>query len=556
MPIFTLKTTQARVALLVGVLALTAAVTTIIGMVNAAAVQQDLVEIEQYASLLDQHAQTRASLLKQQIAVKDVTLTQAGRAYDFGMVYQTQSQIDEYLYQQEMEYWEEPVLEGLADSNDLLNEQIDQFLVKMNEENIDPEAMTEDVLDRIDPAAEEMEAWVLELADYDRLALREQVAAIQQRARVNLLVGQAALLVLAGLIIWGVYSTQRIAAPIEHLTGAIVAFENNTYTPDLLAGDVQRPDELGGLARAVGGMAQSISESNRLKEQFLKAAQRFIPEQYLEFLEKESITQVQLGDHVSAEMAVMFSDIRGFTSLSEKMSAQENFDFVNEYLKLVSPIIQKHEGFIVKFLGDGMMAIFPYGVDDAVRAGIDKARMVQRFNEQLKERGLPPITVGIGIHTGPMMVGMIGEEMRMQGDAFSDNVNLTSRIEGLNKFFGTSMIISEDTLRQLPQPVTFQMRYLGKALVKGRTTPLAMYEIYEGLQPAEVALKEATRPAFEQALELYVQGSFMEAGQVFNQVLEKNPGDHTARYYLERCADLLGQPIPAGWDGTIIMDAK
>jgi class 3 adenylate cyclase len=238
------------------------------------------------------------------------------------------------------------------------------------------------------------------------------------------------------------------------------------------------------------------------------------------------------------------------------MSAQENFDFVNEYLKLVSPIIQKHEGFIVKFLGDGMMAIFPYGVDDAVRAGIDKARMVQRFNEQLKERGLPPITVGIGIHTGPMMVGMIGEEMRMQGDAFSDNVNLTSRIEGLNKFFGTSMIISEDTLRQLPQPVTFQMRYLGKALVKGRTAPLAMYEIYEGLPPTEVALKEATRPAFEQALELYAQGSFMEAGQVFNQVLEKNPVDRTARYYLERCADLLGQPIPAGWDGTIIMDAK
>jgi len=556
MPIFTLKTTQARVALLVGVLALTAAVTTILGMVNAAAVQQDLVEIEQYASLLDQHAQARASLLKQQIAVKDVTLTQAGRAYDFGMVYQTQSQIEDYIYQQEMEYWEEPVLEGLAASNDLLSEQIDQFLVQMNEENIDPEVVTEEVLDSIDPAAEEMEAWVLELADYDRLALREQVAAIQQRARVNLLVGQAALLVLAGLIIWGVYSTQRIAAPIEHLTSAIVAFENNTYTADLLARDVQRPDELGGLARAVGGMAQSISESNRLKEQFLKAAQRFIPEQYLEFLEKESITQVQLGDHVSAEMAVMFSDIRGFTALSEKMSAQENFDFVNEYLKLVSPIIQKHEGFIVKFLGDGMMAIFPYGVDDAVRAGIDKARMVQRFNEQLKERGLPPITVGIGIHTGPMMVGMIGEEMRMQGDAFSDNVNLTSRIEGLNKFFGTSMIISEDTLRQLPQPVTFQMRYLGKALVKGRTVPLAMYEIYEGLSPTEVTLKEATRPAFEQALELYTQGSFMEAGQVFNQVLEKNPGDRTARYYLERCADLLGQPIPAGWDGTIIMDAK
>ncbi len=554
---FSLKTTQARIALLVGVLALTAAVNAILGIASAAAVQQQLAEVEQQANLLDQHARARASLLKQQIAVKNLLLTEEGQAKDYGLLYQNSTQMEDYVFNQEMEFGDqEPAIQNLAASNEQLNTQIEQFYTGLEDENADPEAILSEIPDQIDQTAEALEAQVLALSDQDAQGLRSQVAAIQQSLQTNLLFGQIALLVLAGFIIWGVYSTQKIAAPIENLTGAIVAFENNTYTPDLLEQDMQRPDELGQLARAVGSMAQSISESNRLKEQFLKAAQRFIPEQYLEFLEKDSITKVSLGDHVSAEMAVMFSDIRGFTTRSEKMTAQENFDFVNEYLQLVSPIIQKHEGFIVKFLGDGMMAIFPYGVDDAVQAGIDKARMVQQFNEQLAARGLPPISVGIGIHTGPMMVGMIGEELRMQGDAFSDNVNLTSRIEGLNKFYGTSMIISEDTLRQLPQPVTFHMRSLGKALVKGRTTPLGMYEVYEGLSPADQARKEATKPDFERALGLYARGLFAEAGQAFSRVLETDPNDRTARTYLELCAEHLDRPLPAGWDGTIVMDSK
>jgi adenylate cyclase len=390
----------------------------------------------------------------------------------------------------------------------------------------------------------------------DLKGLHSQISAIEERIRTNMLVGQVTLIILVFLVIWGVYETMNISTPLDNLTSAIVAFENKTYTPELLAQDVKRPDELGQLARAVSGMAQSISESNRLKEEFLQAAQRFIPTQYLEFLEKDNITKVKLGDHVSAEMAVMFSDIRGFTTMSEKMTAQENFDFINEYLKLVSPIIQKHEGFIVKFLGDGMMAIFPYGAGDAIQAGIEKSAMVQTFNQTLKSRGLGSITVGIGVHSGSMMVGMVGEELRMQGDAFSDNVNLTSRIEGLNKFYGTSMIISEDILRQIPQPVNFKLRYLGKAVVKGRATPLGMYEVYEGLSQEVVSLKETTRPDFERGVDLYIKGKFAEAGHMFSQVLEKDNSDKTARLYLENCAEWLERPLPTGWNGSIVMDAK
>lgn len=203
-----------------------------------------------------------------------------------------------------------------------------------------------------------------------------------------------------------------------------------------------------------------------------------------------------------------------------------------------------------------MMAIFPYGVADALRAGIEKAQAVQEFNAILKQRGLPPISVGIGIHTGPMMVGMIGEDLRMQGDAFSDNVNLTARLEGLNKFYGTSMIISEDTLAQMPQPVTFKMRSLGKAVVKGRINALGLYDVYEGLPAEHVAMRESTRPDFERAIALYQQGKFKEAASLFERVIERDPADKAAKLYLEACAQMLERPLPANWDGAIVMDAK
>jgi hypothetical protein len=191
-----------------------------------------------------------------------------------------------------------------------------------------------------------------------------------------------------------------------------------------------------------------------------------------------------------------------------------------------------------------------------VKAGVEKELAVQEFNKGLKARGLGSITVGIGIHTGDMMVGMIGEELRMQGDAFSDNVNLTSRIEGLNKFYGTSMIISEDTLKELPKTVNLKMRYLGKAIVKGRITPLGMYEIYHGMSPEVIELRDTIKADFETGVRLYAEGKFIDAAQCFEKVLACDASDKTARYYLESCADLASQPKPEGWTGAIVMDSK
>jgi class 3 adenylate cyclase len=544
---------RGRLALLVGALILTAAWTALIVIVNAATFQQQLALIEQSSATLQQNAEARAGLLRMQSAIKNTFITEEYRAQDYGDYWQYSEQFDDFLYAKSLKG--EDVTE-IQNNLARLDEMVVSFFDSSLEDDPDWDALSAVNIDEIDPIIAVLDADVRAFYTRDMAIQRAEILEIQESIRFNIIVGQVVFLLLAALLIWSVYETINITKPLDSLTCAIVAFENKTYKPELLAEDAARPDEMGELSRAVDAMANSITESNHIKEQFLHAAQRFIPSQYLEFLEKDSITKVQLGDHVSAEMAVMFSDIRGFTTLSEKMTAQENFNFVNEYLKLVSPIIQKHEGFVVKFLGDGMMAIFPYGAADAVQAGIEKARAVQAFNDTLKSRGLPPISVGIGIHTGPMMVGMIGEDLRMQGDAFSDNVNLTARLEGLNKFYGSSMIISDDIVREIAHPENFKMRLLGKAIVKGRVNALGLHEVYDGLPPELVEIREATRADFERAVFLYQHAKFGEAGKLFEKVLQRDPDDKAAKLYLKACSQMFEKTLTASWDGAIIMDAK
>ena len=326
---------------------------------------------------------------------------------------------------------------------------------------------------------------------------------------------------------------------VDKLTQAAFAVEQDTFQSGSLSDVVERGDELGQLARVFTQMVKTVktreTELKRLTDSFA----RFFPGEYLKFLRKDSVTEVQLGDYVSKTMAVMFSDIRSFTTLSESMTPQENFNFVNTYLKRVSPEIRNHYGIIVKFLGDGMMAVFPDGADDAVASGIAKQKRVHEYNEERLAVGDLPLQVGIGIHVGHMMLGMVGEDNRIQGDAFSDNVNLTARLEGLTKFYGVSMLISGQTLEHLSNPDQYQIRFLDKAIVKGRNEAIAVYEVLDAENAEICHLKLQTQPNFAQGVSYYRERAFTDAKACFERVLGVHPLDKTANLYLERVEWLL-----------------
>jgi class 3 adenylate cyclase/DNA-binding response OmpR family regulator len=350
---------------------------------------------------------------------------------------------------------------------------------------------------------------------------------------------------------------------VDKLTQAAFTVEQDTFQPESLSDVVDRGDELGQLARVFTQMVKTVKarekellDANAQTRGLKDSYARFFPSEYLQFLRKDSVTEVQLGDYVSKTMAVMFSDIRSFTNLSESMTPQENFNFVNAYLKRVSPEIRNHYGIIVKFLGDGMMAVFPEGADDAVKAGIAKQKRVQEYNEDRLAGGGLPIQVGIGIHVGHMMLGMVGEDNRIQGDAYSDNVNLTARLEGLTKFYGVSMLISGQTLEHLSNPAQYQIRFLDRASVKGRNEPIAVYEVLDAENEEICNLKLQTQADFEQGVSCYRDRALTDAKACFERVLAVNPLDKTAKLYVERVEWLLEHGVPENWNEAWVFSEK
>lgn len=286
------------------------------------------------------------------------------------------------------------------------------------------------------------------------------------------------------------------------------------------------------------------------------AYERFVPRQFLSFLEKESIIDVQLGDQVEKEMTVLFSDIRDFTSLSEKMTPAQNFRFVNGYLSRMEPIITKHHGFIDKYIGDAIMALFPTNADDAVRASIAMLRRLNHYNITRTRPDRQPIQIGIGLHTGRLMLGTVGGHSRMDGTVISDAVNLGARVEGLTKRYGATLLITEHTHAQLQDTTDYTMREIDRVAVKGKTEPVTLFDLFDGDVAKQIMLKKQTLTDFALALSLYRQQKFASAIDIFSDILRHNPQDQAARLYIARCRELQQRILPADWDGVFIATTK
>ncbi|MCK5523290.1 MAG: cache domain-containing protein [Thiomargarita sp.] len=280
----------------------------------------------------------------------------------------------------------------------------------------------------------------------------------------------------------------------------------------------------------------------------------FVPHQFLQILNKKSIIELQLGEQVQREMTILFSDIRGFTSLSEKMTPQDNFDFINSYLSQMEPVISQHHGFIDKYIGDGIMALFPTGADDAVRSAIAMLEKLVEYNQGRKRAGYSPISIGIGLNTGELMLGTIGGKNRMDGTVISDAVNVASRIEGLTKVYGSAMLITEYTYAKLADPSQYHIRMIDTVKVKGKSEKITIYEVFDADKAECILLKNQTRSDFKAGFMLYHDEQFNEARSFFEKVLQANSNDKVALLYLEHCLKILSMTIPKKPEILIVDD--
>lgn len=281
---------------------------------------------------------------------------------------------------------------------------------------------------------------------------------------------------------------------------------------------------------------------------------RFVPREFLRHLGKQSVTDVQLGDQVQREMTVLFSDIRSFTELSETMTPAENFDFLNAIFRRVGPLIRSHNGFIDKFIGDAIMALFPESPADALDTAIGMRSLLAAYNDRRRGQGFRAIETGTGIHTGTLMLGTIGEARRMDSTVISDAVNLTARLESLSKQYGASILISERVLIHLEDPSKYRYRFLDRVKVKGKKESVGVFEVFDGGAEDAIQRKMITRSDFERGLQLFHSEDFARSRVLFKEILSVDPTDTAARLYLQRAAHYMLHGPPPDWESGTSME--
>jgi class 3 adenylate cyclase len=301
-------------------------------------------------------------------------------------------------------------------------------------------------------------------------------------------------------------------------------------------------DPSGDLLFLLQAQQTTIDEARALNERLTQlndAFRRYVPQEFLRLLGKESVAHIKLGDCIERKMTVLFSDIRSFTTLSETMSPPATFEFINSYLRAMEPMVGRHHGFIDKYVGDAIMALFDGSPDDAVRAALDMLGALDGYNIGRARTGEKPIRIGIGINTGRLMLGTIGGEARMEGTVISDAVNLASRIESVTKHYGVDVLVSDDARSAMVDASAFELREIDHVRVRGKTQPVRLFEVCAADAPYVREGKVETKARFAEALAALYDRRFEEARALFEECAKRCPFDGAARLHADRCGEAL-----------------
>ncbi|MEP0856877.1 adenylate/guanylate cyclase domain-containing protein [Trichocoleus sp. DQ-U1] len=292
-------------------------------------------------------------------------------------------------------------------------------------------------------------------------------------------VNQALLVGTVGLFVGLVYAyilAKRLSDPVQRL---------QVSAARIAAGDLHHraeinlSDEIGALAKSFNEMSVALQTSFSKLQKTLKSFEHFVPDKFLAVIAPEGIENIQVGVSATRTMTILFCDIRGYSSMAEQMTPQQTFSFLNDFLECMGLPIEESGGFIDKYIGDAIMALFDdEGTDSAVRAAILMQQTLSLFNEARMQKGLPAIAVGIGIHRGEVVMGTVGFTSRIDSTVVGDSVNLASRLEGLTKQYNCNILVTESVVNSLYHPESFSLGLVDKSVkVKGKDEAIAIYEV-------------------------------------------------------------------------------
>lgn len=302
-------------------------------------------------------------------------------------------------------------------------------------------------------------------------------------------------------------------------------------------------------------LRQQISVAWEINQELSEKFHLFVPKQYLQRIAPQGVDSIKLGNSTEEELTILFCDIRGFTTISESQSAQETFAWLNAFFSQMNQAFVTHHGFIDKYLGDAIMAVFDrpqFHAIDAIQAAIAMRQSLQDFNENRHQYNLnKPINIGIGIHTGLGLIGTLGSDRRMDSTVIGDVVNTASRIESLTKFYGCSALASHVTIAHVKQTLSqltetesthrFLYRWIDSVTPRGKQKGVDLYEILGSeAHPVELA-KVRSHSLFQLGIEAWQQENITLALQHFQSAIALAPQDSITKLYIKRCQDYLDQ---------------
>ena len=303
--------------------------------------------------------------------------------------------------------------------------------------------------------------------------------------------------------------------------------------------DFEGAIEFDNIAKNLIGVQKVFRESDKKLNKKDNEYQKYISKEYLKFFGNEKIENLTVGDSVQVKLCTLFCDMRNSYFSSETLSLQDNFDVIKDFTALVSTSIQKNRGFIDKFIGDGVLAIFE-SEDNALNCAIEIAKQLDYKN--LVSVGKEHIKFGISLNSGMCVVGIVGSSKQKQFSVVSDVVNLCSRIEGLNKLFGTRILMTKNFISNLKN--SYSLRYIGTIQFDDLTSKIPIFENLDGYIDEKKKYLLKLLQEFESGVRFYEKGDYEKAKQFFVLCLKNFKGDNTAKFYLSKTVDEMTHLLP------------
>ncbi len=359
--------------------------------------------------------------------------------------------------------------------------------------------------------------------------------------RLHLLVATVFFIAVVLLIAGGMYVARRITKPVTVLAHGAREIEEGHYDLNI---EVDQQDELGQLAGRFNSMAKGLADRDKIRGVLGKVVSPAIAEELL-------TKGVELGGE-DREATILFSDIRNFTAMCEAQTAKEVITVVNKILTRFSVIIDRYNGVVDKYIGDAVMALFGVPVDnknqaqDAVMAAMGMIDELVIINEILAKSNVPEVGLGVGVNSATVVAGNMGSETRLNYTVIGDGVNLSARLEGLTKFYGVPILVSEATMSLCPD---IYFREIDSVRVKGKKHAQTIFQPL-GMKADITESDTARLEQFRSSLLHYQQQQWQQAFEAFTRLSEQSPEDLFYRMYLDRVSELQDQPVDPNWDGV------